>query len=114
VNSLIMVSFIECNEMLKYKISTICNISMIQINEVGRPYRQNYHISLLFRNSEFLNYVMVWFRDSSACILCLFVATSEPSKQLKALSTYIVSDYVPMWFTIKTKSLFKDGARHLW
>jgi hypothetical protein len=47
-------------------------------------------------------------------VLRLFVATSEPSEQLKTLSTYIVRVYIPMWFCIKTKPSCKDGARHLW
>jgi hypothetical protein len=47
-------------------------------------------------------------------VLRLYVATSEPSEQLKTLSTYIVRVYVPMWFCIKTKASCKDGARHLW
>jgi len=47
-------------------------------------------------------------------VLRLYVATSEPSEQLKTLSTYIVRVYVPMWFCIKTKPSCKDGARHLW
>ena len=47
-------------------------------------------------------------------VLRLYVATSEPSEQLKTLSTYIVRVYIPMWFCIKTKPSCKDGARHLW
>jgi len=47
-------------------------------------------------------------------VLRLYASTLEPSEQLKALSTYIVRVYVPVWFSIKTKPSCKDGARHLW
>ena len=47
-------------------------------------------------------------------MLRLYVATSEPSEQLKTLATHIVRVYAPIWFNIKTKTLCKDAAEYLW
>ena len=47
-------------------------------------------------------------------VLRLYVGSESPSLNLKTLATYIVKEYAPMWFFIKSNSSCKDGARHLW
>lgn len=46
-------------------------------------------------------------------LLRLYVASVEPSVNLKDLVTYVMKVYAPMWFSIKRQSSCKDGARHL-
>jgi hypothetical protein len=46
-------------------------------------------------------------------VLRLYVASEEPSINLKHLVTYIVKVYGPLWFSIRMHPSCKDGARHL-
>jgi hypothetical protein len=47
-------------------------------------------------------------------VLRLYVATENPSENLKTLAEYVAKVYAPMWFSIKTKPSCKDGSKHLW
>ena len=46
-------------------------------------------------------------------ILRLYVSTSEPPKQLKILTSFILTFYAPIWFHIKSHSSCIDGAKNL-
>ncbi|CAH0562737.1 unnamed protein product [Brassicogethes aeneus] len=46
-------------------------------------------------------------------VLRLYVATSDPSENLKYLTEYILKVYVPTWFSIKVCPEVKYGPRHL-
>jgi len=46
-------------------------------------------------------------------ILRLYVATVDPSPELKLLTTFVVKVYVQVWFAVKTKPSCKDGPKHL-
>lgn len=46
-------------------------------------------------------------------VLRLYVATNEPSENLKTLVLYIMRVYAPMWFRIKLEPLCTSGAKHL-
>lgn len=46
-------------------------------------------------------------------ILRLYVSTASPSYNLQLLVNYVVKVYAPVWFQIKQKSSFKDGAKHI-
>ncbi|KAK2578323.1 hypothetical protein KPH14_012624 [Odynerus spinipes] len=46
-------------------------------------------------------------------ILTLYVATTNPSYNLKTLVEYVMKVYAPVWFSIKMQSSFKDGAKHI-
>ena len=45
--------------------------------------------------------------------LRLYVASEDPSMNLKHLVTYVMTVYLPVWFSIKMHPSYKDGARHL-
>lgn len=47
-------------------------------------------------------------------VLRLYIATSDPSEELKMLTRFIVRVYAPMWFEIKTKPFCQYGAKHVW
>ena len=47
-------------------------------------------------------------------ILQLYVASSEPSDNLRLIVEFIMKVYCIMWFTIRSKPSFSEGARHLW
>lgn len=46
-------------------------------------------------------------------ILRLYVATVEPSQNLRTLATFIMNVYGPMWFSIKKSSSCFDGPNHV-
>ena len=46
-------------------------------------------------------------------VLRLYVATKEPSQNLKILTEFIIKVYAVCWFEIKCHWSCKDGARHL-
>jgi hypothetical protein len=51
---------------------------------------------------------------TTASRICrLYVGTSQPSSQLILLTHFIVTNYGPMWFSIKCSHKCTDGARHL-
>ncbi|ESN96663.1 hypothetical protein HELRODRAFT_163757 [Helobdella robusta] len=43
----------------------------------------------------------------------LYVSTPDPSESLQILVKYVVKVYAPIWFSIKQKTSFKDGAKHI-
>lgn len=47
-------------------------------------------------------------------ILRLYIGTRKPSHNLKALVTFIVKVYAPMWFNIKMEPKCVNGAKHFW
>ena len=47
-------------------------------------------------------------------ILRLFVATKEPSDNLRKISEYIVKIYAPIWFNIKFNASLEHGHHHLY
>lgn len=47
------------------------------------------------------------------CILRLYVATENPTENLKTLAEYIVKVYAPVWFNIKLKPSCTYGSKHL-
>jgi hypothetical protein len=53
-----------------------------------------------------------WLTTASR-ILCLYVATSEPSEKLIDIVTYIMQVYTPMWFAIKCSANFINGAKQV-
>jgi hypothetical protein len=46
-------------------------------------------------------------------VLRLYVATENPTENLKTLAEYIVKVYVPVWFNIKLKPSCTYGSKHL-
>ncbi|ESO04220.1 hypothetical protein HELRODRAFT_172570 [Helobdella robusta] len=46
-------------------------------------------------------------------LLRLYVSTPDPSESLQILVEYVVKVYAPIWFSIKQKTSFKDGAKHI-
>lgn len=46
-------------------------------------------------------------------ILRLYISTVNPSDNLQMLVNYVVKAYAPIWFLIKQKISFKDGAKHV-
>ena len=46
-------------------------------------------------------------------LLRLYVASEQPSMNLKHLVTYVMKVYSPVWFSIKMHPSCKDGAMHL-
>lgn len=46
-------------------------------------------------------------------ILRLYVSTLNSSENLQLLVNYVVKVYAPIWFLIKQKTSFKDGAKHI-
>jgi len=52
---------------------------------------------------------------TTACrILRLYVATVDPSQELRILATFVMRVYAPMWFQIKTHPSLKYAAANLW
>lgn len=47
-------------------------------------------------------------------ILRLYIATNNPSENLKSLAEFIIRVYAPTWFQIKMKPQFFNGPKHLW
>ena len=47
-------------------------------------------------------------------VLRLYIATKNPSYNLRMIAEFVVKVYAPIWFAIKTKPSCKDGSRHLW
>ena len=47
-------------------------------------------------------------------ILRLYVASSEPSDNLRLIVEFIMKVYCKMWYTIRRKPSCSEGARHLW
>ncbi|GBO13700.1 hypothetical protein AVEN_176118-1 [Araneus ventricosus] len=47
-------------------------------------------------------------------ILRFYVAKEKPSDNIIILATYIMKVYAPVWFHVKTKAAFTEGARHIW
>ena len=47
-------------------------------------------------------------------ILRLCFSTEKPSENFKTIVQFVLQVYAPVWFTIKSKTSLKDGARHLW
>ncbi|ESO06494.1 hypothetical protein HELRODRAFT_160670 [Helobdella robusta] len=43
----------------------------------------------------------------------LYVSTPDPSESLQILVEYVVKVYAPIWFSIKQKTSFKDGAKDI-
>ena len=66
-------------------------------------------IELSIRNSGCLNYSR-WLTTAKK-ILKLYVSIKIPSEKLQALVMLIIRVFAPMWFTIKSHSSCKDGAR---
>ncbi|ESN95353.1 hypothetical protein HELRODRAFT_179421 [Helobdella robusta] len=46
-------------------------------------------------------------------LLRLYVSTPDPSESLQILVEYVVKVYAPILFSIKQKTFFKDGAKHI-
>ncbi|KAB0804159.1 hypothetical protein PPYR_01129, partial [Photinus pyralis] len=46
-------------------------------------------------------------------VLRLYIATYNPTFELKTIATFVVKVYAPMWFLIKRYPSCKDGSRHL-
>lgn len=46
-------------------------------------------------------------------LLRIYVATSNPSQELKMLVEYIMKVYAPFWFLVRTKPLAIHGSRHI-
>jgi len=46
-------------------------------------------------------------------ILRHYISTLNPSENLQLLVNYVVKVYAPIWFLIKQKPSFKDGAKHI-
>jgi hypothetical protein len=46
-------------------------------------------------------------------LLRLYIASEEPSENLKTLVLYVIKVYAPLWFRIKMKPSCKDGTKHL-
>jgi len=47
-------------------------------------------------------------------ILRLYIATENPTEQLKHLSEFVVKVYARLWFCIKSKPSCKYGSLHVW
>ena len=47
------------------------------------------------------------------CIRDRYVATENPTENLKTLAEYIVKVYAPVWFNIKLKPSCTYGSKHL-
>lgn len=47
-------------------------------------------------------------------VLRLYVSSIKPSTNLKVLAKFIVMVYAPVWFLIKSKCSFENGALHLY
>jgi hypothetical protein len=54
-----------------------------------------------------------WLTTASR-ILRQYVATSQPTRKLIDLATFILRVYAPSWFTIKKNSHITDAPRNLW
>lgn len=54
-----------------------------------------------------------WLTTASR-LLRLYVSTAEPSSSLKALCSYVMLVYAPVWFSIKQQSCCNNGPRHFW
>ena len=67
-------------------------------------------IDLSIRNPRCLNHSR-WLTTANR-ILKLYVGIKIPSEKLQALVMFIIRVYAPMWFSIKSRSSCKDGARH--
>ena len=65
---------------------------------------------LSIRNQGCLNHSR-WLTTANR-ILRLYVSIKIPSEKLQALVMFIIRVYAPIWFTIKSHSSCKDGARH--
>ncbi|CAH1103705.1 unnamed protein product [Psylliodes chrysocephalus] len=46
-------------------------------------------------------------------ILRLYVASEQPSNELKTITEFILKVYAPVWFDIKVRSSCTEGSRHL-
>jgi hypothetical protein len=53
-----------------------------------------------------------WLTTASR-ILRLYVSTVEPNDNLQDIVCFIMKVYVPLWFSIKSKPLISDGAKHV-
>jgi hypothetical protein len=47
-------------------------------------------------------------------VLRLYIATEQPTTELKQLAEFVIKVYARLWFSIKTKSSCKYGAFHVW
>lgn len=54
-----------------------------------------------------------WITTASR-ILRLYVATDNPSPELKAFVTFVLKVYVPSWFRIKRNPSCTERSRHVW
>ncbi|KAK3909792.1 Glycine--tRNA ligase beta subunit [Frankliniella fusca] len=46
-------------------------------------------------------------------IVRLYISTKKPTKKLQVLVQYLLSVYVPLWFTIRKNKSITEGTRHL-
>lgn len=54
-----------------------------------------------------------WLTTASR-ILRLYISDEEPSSTLVDIVNYIMKVYIPVWFTIKSKPNFSNGAKHFY
>ena len=47
-------------------------------------------------------------------VLRLYIATKNPSYNLRMIAEFVVKIYGPIWFAIKTKKSCTGDSRHLW
>ena len=47
-------------------------------------------------------------------VLLLYIATKNPSYNLRMIAEFVVKVYGPIWFAIKTKKSCTGDSRHLW
>lgn len=54
-----------------------------------------------------------WLNKASR-ILRVYIATENPSDNLRLLALYVMKVYIPIWFQIKSKPTWINGSKHLY
>lgn len=91
------------------QLSTDQKISFRYIKAVSS---EEFPVSLATRNPGKLSHAR-WLTTANR-VLRFYVSTTNPSENLREISTFVIKVYAPMWFNIKTNPSIKHAPKNLW